>query len=389
MKIVLFANCLAAGGTERVAATLANYWAGRRWEVTLVTLAPAAEDFYALDPTVSRVSLDLAGESGNAMNGVLQNMRRVVALRRMLQRLRPTVAIAMMSTPNVLLALAGRGIEGMRAVGSEHCYPPHAPLGTLWTIARRRAYGRLAAVVALTRECARWIETNTSARTVPVIPNPVTYPLPATPPWVAPDSVVAPGRKVLLAVGRLHAVKNLPLLVEVFSRLGAAYPDWDLVLLGDGPERAALAALIGALGLEDRIFMPGVAGNVAQWHARSALYVLTSESEGFPNALAEAMANGLPAVSVDCDTGPRDIVRHGIDGLLVAPGNAEALADALGTLMGNAALRQQFADNAGDARQRFGIDRVGAMWDTLFAELATRRPSPERQCPVPDSGYLP
>lgn len=378
MKILFFANSLAGGGTERVAATLANHWAQRRWEVTVVTLAPASEDFYVLAPSVRRVALDMAADSTGVLDGAVQNLRRIVALRGLLKSLRPDVAMAMMSTPNVLLGLASRGLAGLRTVGSEHCYPPHAPLGRLWSAMRRTGYGRLSAVVALTRECAQWIETNTAARRVPVIPNPVTWPLPPALPRVAPDALVAPQRKVLLAVGRLNPVKNFGMLVEVFARLADKHPGWDLVILGEGPERARLEAAIRARNLGQRAYLPGIAGNVAEWHARAGLFVLCSESEGFPVALAEALCHGLPAVSCDCDTGPRDIIRHGVDGLLAAAGDAAALEQALDRLMGDALLRRQFAANAGEARQRFGIERVVAMWETLFEELAGAR-APSRQ----------
>jgi len=115
--------------------------------------------------------------------------------------------------------------------------------------------------------------------------------------------------------------------------------------------------------------MPGVAGNVAYWYGQADLFALTSLSEGFPNALAEAMAHGVPAVSVDCNTGPRDIVRHGIDGLLVPPDDIAALSDALASVMGDAALRRQLASRSAQARERFSVEKVGHMWETLFLAL--------------------
>lgn len=380
MNILLFTHSMAGGGAERTVATLANHWTDRGWDVTVATLASQREDFYDLHPGVRRSVLGLAGDSGSPLAAALQNVRRVQALRRLLAGLRPQVALAMMSTPNVLLALASQGMPELVRVGSERCYPPHAPLGRPWSTARKHLYGRLDAVVALTGECRRWIATQTSARTVPVIPNAVAWPLPCTAPWVVPNDVVAPARRVLLAVGRLDPVKNFGGLLAVFARLGERHPDWDLVILGDGPERQALEAARTALGLEGRVLMPGIAGNVAHWHERCDLFVLSSRSEGFPNALAEALCHGVPAVSVDCDTGPRDIIRPGIDGLLVAQDNPDALEGALDSLMGNSVLRQHFAAHAADARERFSIERVAGMWEALFSRLeeagaASRRPA--------------
>jgi glycosyltransferase involved in cell wall biosynthesis len=123
------------------------------------------------------------------------------------------------------------------------------------------------------------------------------------------------------------------------------------------------------MGLVQRVAMPGMAGNVAYWYGQADLFALTSLSEGFPNVLAEAMAHGVPAVSVDCNTGPRDIIRHGIDGLLVPPDDIAALSEALSRVMGDAALRGQLAINATQARERFSVEKIGQMWETLFLSL--------------------
>lgn len=374
LKILLFMNSMAGGGAERAAATLANFWAQQGWQVTLVTLASIDDDFYPLSPAVKRISLDLAGDSRHVLKALVQNLRRLLALRRILRHTRPRIALAMMSTPNVLLACASRGIAGLWTIGSERCYPPHAPIGRAWTGLRKTMYGRLSAVVALTGECAKWVEGHTAARRVRVIPNAIAFPLPDNIPRIHPMSLCAPGRKILLAVGRLDAVKNLEALVSAFAQLAHCFPQWDLVILGEGPQRPLLEAAIRGKLLEGRILLPGIAGNVGDWYARASLFAMTSLSEGFPNALAEALAHGVPAVSVDCDTGPRDIIRHDVDGLLVPPGDPAALVAALAGVMGDQALRTRLALRAGDAAERFSLGTVAAMWASLFDEVAAHRP---------------
>lgn len=377
MKIVIFVHTLLSGGAERVAANLANYWAHRNCEVTIVTLVGKDSDFYALHPSIGRVSLDLPGKSANALIALTKNVRRILALRRTLKRLRPDVALSMMSTPNVLLAFAAYGIRGSRAIGSERTYPPRMPVGRLWHMLRRIMYGKMAAVTAQTSESAEWIAAHTSARVVPVIPNPVAWPLAAHDPQIDPDAICPPGRKVLLAVGRLSEEKNLAMLMQEFAELAPRHPDWDLVILGEGPERRALEAMAVCSALKGRVFLPGITGNLAQWYARADLYVLCSRFEGFPNALAEALAHGLPAVSVDCDTGPRDIIRPNVDGLLVPPDDAGALRAALERVMGDSALRSSLARRATEARHRFSVERIATMWEDLFADLSgTARTAP-------------
>ncbi|RYE69403.1 MAG: glycosyltransferase family 4 protein [Oxalobacteraceae bacterium] len=198
------------------------------------------------------------------------------------------------------------------------------------------------------------------------------WPLSQHAPLVNPAMSCAPGRQILLGVGRLSEEKNFTTLIAIFARLAPLHPDWDLVILGEGAQRAALSAQVQAGGLGQRVFLPGSVGNMGDWYARASLYAMSSHFEGFPNTLVEAMAYGLPAVSFDCDTGPRDIIRHGIDGVLVAPGDVEGMASALDTLMRDSRVRARFAQRAVDARERFSMEKISRMWETVFTPSTCR-----------------
>lgn len=370
MRLLFFIHSLSGGGAERVTANLANHWAAMGWHITIVTLAPLNLDFYELHPGVGRIALELAGETRNVFAGSWQNLLRVRAVRRVLRQVQPDIALGVMSTANVILALATRGLANVCAIGSEHIHPPQMPLGAQWGALRRSTYGRLAAVVALTQESADWLRTHTRSQRVPIIPNVVLWPLAAQAPRLIPAAThVAADRQVLLAVGRLDKQKGFDWLVEAFRALARKYFDWNLVILGEGSERRALETQVQAAGLDGRVLLPGRAGNVGEWYERADLYVMSSRFEGFPLTLAEALVHGLPVVSFDCDTGPRDIIRPEIDGLLVPPANMDALIAALDRLMGDAALRVQFAGRAVEARERFSMERIAGMWEQLFAEL--------------------
>jgi glycosyltransferase involved in cell wall biosynthesis len=368
MKLLIYLHSLESGGAERVAANLANYWAGRGWDVTIATVETTARDFYQLDPRVRRAGFGLAGDSRGPLQAATRNFARIRSLRQVIREFKPDAALAMMTNANVILSLACRGLPPFCAVGSEHIFPAQVSLGPVWNLLRRIHYRNLHAVAALTPECAQWIMEHTSARQAPVIPNAAGWPLPQQEPMLSPDVLCRPGRRILLGVGRLADQKNFPLLLDVFARMAPAYPDWDLVILGAGPQHAMLQAQAERMRLSHRIFLPGVVGNAGLWYERADLYVMSSRFEGFPNTLAEALAHGLPAVSFDCDTGPRDIIRHGVDGLLVPRDDADALGVALSTVMADDALRARLAERAIDARDRFSIERVAAMWESLFAE---------------------
>jgi glycosyltransferase involved in cell wall biosynthesis len=175
-------------------------------------------------------------------------------------------------------------------------------------------------------------------------------------------------------VGRLDQGKQFDRLMTSFAALSTRFPEWTLAILGDGPERVSLERLAARLGLGRRVAFPGQVGNPGDWYRRADLYAMSSRYEGFPNSLAEAMAYGCAVVSYDCDTGPRDIIRHGKDGLLVAPvGDVAALSAALDRLMGDAAARERMAAQAVQVRDRYSLKNILPLWDQVFDASTTPR----------------
>ena len=369
MRLLIFISSLSSGGAERVAANLANHWASIGWQVTVVTLSDGTDDFYELSPSVQRFALGLLRESPNLFIGMARNLRRVVTLRWVLHQTKPSIALAMMDKANILLAIAAYGLPHIVAIGSEHIHPPQMPLCRSWASLRRSAYSHLAAVTALTTESRDWLLRNTQVRKVAVIPNAVPWPLPKQAPLLTPQEFLPSDRKMLLAVGRLNKQKGFDLLIDAFVQLAGKHPIWDLVILGEGSLRSLLVEKIKKAELENRVFLTGRVGNVGDWYKAADLYVLSSRFEGFGNSLAEALVYAVPSVSFDCDCGPRDIIRHGLDGLLVPNGDVMSLAEALDQLMSDATLRRRFSEKAIEARERFSVQKVTGMWESLFEEL--------------------
>jgi len=366
MKLLIFIHSLSSGGAERVTTNLANYWAGKEWDITIATLTGDESDFYQLHPRVKRIALNLDADSQGLLSAIKHNYQRVRALRKVLKQQQPDVALAMMTTANILLALAAKGL-GIPAVGSERIHPPMLPLGTVWEWLRQHIYGQLDMLVALTKESAVWLKANTKIQKVEIIPNTVNYPITPQPPVIKPKFVSNSFN--LIAVGRLSYQKGFDRLIQAFSTLASRFPEWNLIILGEGDCRQILEQQIAELGLEQRVSMPGVVGNLGDWYTEADLYVMTSLFEGFPNALGEAMSYGLPVISVDCDTGPRDIIRHQVDGLLVPQNDHHALVETLKMLMGDKMLRQQYAERSVEIRERLSIENISSLWEVLFINI--------------------
>lgn len=366
-RILIFIHSLHGGGAERVAVDLAGHWVAAGHEVMIVT--QAAGEAYAVPPGVQRRVLGTDG-AGGGLRGLLANLRRVRALRAVLRDFRPDLVLGIMTTSSILAVLAGWGLP-LKVIATEHTHPPSQQISGLWWRLRRWVYPRAARVVALTSGTADWLREHVPGSNLAVIPNPVNWPLPRGTPQLAPPAV--PGRRYLLAVGRLHADKGFGVLVDAYAQIAARHAGWDLVILGEGEERTALQARVDGHGLQARVVMPGRAGNVADWYEAADLYVLSSRFEGLSNSLQEAMASGLAAVSFDCDTGPREIIRDGEDGVLVRPvGDAGALAGALDTVMSDDVERRRMAGQALSVRQRFSAQHILSLWRRLFDDVLGR-----------------
>lgn len=365
-RVLIFIHSLHGGGAERVAADLSAHWAQAGWHVMVATQADATNDAYTLHPAVRREVLHTEG-AGGGLRGLLGNLRRVRVLRGVMRQFQPDIVLAMMTTASVLAVMAARGLP-CKVIATEHTHPPSQTLSGLWQRLRRWTYPRAARVVALTQGTADWLARHVPGSRLAVIPNPVQWPLQHAEPVLLPPP--SPGRRRLLAVGRLHRDKGFDLLIQAYARIAGRHPDWDLVILGEGGERQSLQAMVDAAGLQARVSMPGRVGNVGDWYRSADLYVLSSRFEGLSNTLLESLASGLAAVCFDCDTGPREVVRDGVDGLLVRPnGDVPALAAALSGLMGDDAARQALAARAIEARERFSARHVLGLWHELFDDV--------------------
>jgi glycosyltransferase involved in cell wall biosynthesis len=365
VRILVIISTLDGGGAERATANLARLWVQRGDDVTVAALK-SARSSYPIEPPAQVISLGLAGASRNLWEGVTSNVQRVRAIRRLMRDLNPDVTLGMMTTASVLVAFAGFGLRS-RTFGAERTYPPHTMGGRFWKSLRNVAYGLLDGVAAQTDAASDWLRHHTRARRVFTIPNAVEYPLSDSGQSIAPTSVVPDNQSIAIAVGRLAPEKDFDTLIRAFAATTKQRVGWSLVILGDGPDRTALKALVSALGAEDRIFLPGWAGNIAEWHKRASFFVLSSRFEGFPNALLEAMASGLPVVSFDCEAGPRDMIDPDENGILIPPRDENALAGALRRLMDDPVLRRNLGTEAVKVRSRFSYEHILTLWDAMFA----------------------
>jgi glycosyltransferase involved in cell wall biosynthesis len=360
-------SSLGCGGAERVLSVMASYWAKGGGEITILTL-DREEPFYPLHPDVKRHALGLMADSANPAAGLFRNMHRLRVLRGAIRDSRPDVVISFMDKNNVLTLLATRGL-GFPVVVSERVDPSVYGIGRVWNFLRRHTYPHADALVCQSMASLAYFPSIPNAKRY-VIPNPALAPFAHE--WGAGSDKSQEGGRLVVAMGRLVKQKGFDLLLAAFKAVSHRYPDWSLLILGEGPLRKPLEEQVRNLKLESRVQLPGQVSDPFSILRRADLFVLSSRFEGFPNALLESMAAGLPVISFNCPSGPQNIIRDGVDGVLVPAEDVDALAAALDRLMGNQALRARLAGRAPEVLERFGVEKVMRMWETVLRQMLSQ-----------------
>jgi GalNAc-alpha-(1->4)-GalNAc-alpha-(1->3)-diNAcBac-PP-undecaprenol alpha-1,4-N-acetyl-D-galactosaminyltransferase len=270
--------------------------------------------------------------------------------------------ISFMDRTNVIAILATRGLN-IPILVSERNDPEMLSPGKMWEVLRQWTYPFADRITVQTERAGKYFPRLRDR--VVVMPNPVVLP---------PDAITGlppqlPGDRQLIAIGRLDPQKGFDLLLRAFARLADQHQTWNLTILGEGELRAELETLRTELGLQYRVQLLGRVSNPHDYLKQADIFVMSSRFEGFPNALCEAMACGLAVISTDCRNGPREIIRDGVDGMLVPTEDVPALAIAMEQLMSDEAKRKSLANRSAEITQRFGLEQVMLLWETLIDEV--------------------
>ncbi|RII81800.1 glycosyltransferase family 4 protein [Neopusillimonas maritima] len=372
MNILFFVSSLNAGGAERVAVTLANAWAGQGHRVTLVpTYGKKSESFYELGPDV-RVHWLIDTIVGSVLYRRARYAGKLLAVRKTIRREQPDVVVSFLTNVNVTVLAASIGLN-VPVVVCERTNPSASrhSRGALHAL-RKILYPRASAICVQTSAAEAYFQARLG-KNLPlfVIPNPLPDALGGGP--RASLNADAMGRYRLVALGRLVPEKQFSHLIRVFAGLAKQFPDWDLWVYGEGPERTQLESLIQQFDLNQRIFLPGTTANPWDVLREGSLFAMTSRVEGFPNVLLEAMGCGLPCIAYDCPSGPSEIMEGGRAGVLVPLNDEQGYASALGALMANPGTRRQLGQLALQrVLQRFSRPVVLTQWSQMFSKVGVR-----------------
>jgi glycosyltransferase involved in cell wall biosynthesis len=358
-----------SGGAERVMSRLLAHLASHH-DVILVTWeSPEVAPFYDLPQAVRLIQKDLLG--GRGLRRLWRVITRVPILRREVQLFGADVVLSFMNTMNLTTIVACRPI-GVGIVVSERTDPSRDSGGWAVIAARRILYPFAHTTVVQTRRIAAYFGQRARSR-IAVIANPI-YPSAsrAVPGKPGPD-----GRFRVIGVGRLDYEKRFDLLISAFARVAPLQPLWDLAIFGEGPYRQRLIDISVNLGVADRVKLAGVTREPEHELAQSHIFAIPSDYEGFPNALGEAMATGLPAVGNDEVSGVEDLILDGMTGFLVGDGREQTtLPGALERMMADADLRTRMGEAALLRSEMWSPNRVLPQWESVLEAAAAEAGRP-------------
>lgn len=341
-KILIIRKGNPGGGIERSSSIAANYFASKDQDVTLLSYysSPTA---YNTAPGVGHIQINL--KEGKSRIGKIVSRSR--SIRKNVKNVRPDIILSYGEYMNIPVLIATIGLH-IPVIISDRLSPAFS-ISKAYDILKKILYRRASGCIAQTDIAKSMLISKINIKSIVVIPNPIHEII----------KIDCEKKKQIICVGRISPEKGQRHLIQAFAKL--PYTDWHLTLIG-GVTREwfynDLKATADTLGITDRVHFEGRKEDFAKDLSESEIFVLPSLSEGYPNALIEAMSVPLPCISSDCVAGPSDIIKNGINGILVEPGNADALAKAMTLLIENKDLRDNLAKEAYKIREELATEKI-------------------------------
>lgn len=353
MHIALYLASLPWGGTERVAVNLAEYLHGNGHRVTIVTTYKL-DDEMPLSEGISRVvtePADMVFDGGRIANF----RKRCANLRGVWNTIAPDVILSFIGKNN-MMALLTTGRMNIPVYVAVRGEPTAEYYNSVLRLVSKTLFGKATGIIMQTRQSISYFPKRLQKKCV-ILRNPL------NPKFAEPNQGRTP-EHTIVTVGRCDANKNQKMLIDAFIRIADKYPDERVIIYGDGCIRDELIQYVADKGYADRINLPGVTDDTREAIKNAGVFVLTSDTEGMPNALIEAMCMGLPVISTDCPCGgPAELIEDGKNGLLVPVRDTDALTTALDRLLSDEQLRRSLGEAATGIREELEPNKVNKEWE--------------------------
>ncbi len=354
MKItILISDITRTGGTERSVVTLANMLHKSNYEVTIASLTKSESEniFYSIEPEISIRFLDNTKIPNNFIKKIVWCISTVFLLRKFNRSNSSDFFMATGHNFNWLLPFIKTN-KKTKTVACEHIVYDSIP--NISKFFMSMTYRYIDHIVVLSEKAK---VSYSKYSKVSIIPNALPFESKTQSLLINPE---------IILVGRLSPEKGLERLVIIGKIIKQNYPNWKIVLVGDGDIRENLKGLYKEAGLENFIEFKGVIKDMKQAYLNASIYIMTSRYEAFPMVLLEAQSCGLPIVSFDCPEGPSQIIHNDEDGYLIEDDDYDTFTEQLMKLMENHDLRKKMGEQSYKNSKLYSVDSIIKKWDLLF-----------------------
>lgn len=363
MRVLFFIPAMNSGGAERVMASICNSIVEMDdMEIELLTMNTSSS-FYPLNPRIKRVDMEEVLPSSG--------MKRFIELPYCEYRRRkkfinevnsfcPDVVVSFLFTTNIIALSASEKI-GCPIVVSERNDPTH--YSKLTQLMCKRYYKKSDVIVCQGHKVQEYYSLSGGKCTV--IPNPISID--------AVGKYSSYRKDTIVSVGRLTAAKNHEMTIRAFSKIHPSFPSFELHIYGEGEQKDELNELIKDLNVENYVKLKGSIVNIFTKVSDAKVFILSSNYEGFPNVLVEAMASGLPVISTDFSSGiARELIQDGKNGFLIPVGDQSELEKKLSQLLSSQALIDQFSVSNLCLADEYSVNSISTKWINLLKEVCNK-----------------
>lgn len=352
-KIVFYINNLGKGGAQRVIVNLAEHLVKKHYQVTIVTTTNMEQE-YTISDNIKRVYSDITEEEITS-NRIKNFVKRFCKLRNIWKQEDAAVIVSFIGKNNFMALLTAFGLH-IPVITSVRGEPREEYYDALHRLLAKTLMGLSSGIILQTPDARdyfpKWIQKKSI-----ILDNPLNLDF-------IDEYYEGPRKNEIVTVGRLDSNKNQKLIIDAFCQIAGKFPEVNLILYGEGEDREWLMDYAKKTMYASQIFLPGTIRNVKKRIQKSKIFVLSSNTEGMPNSLLEAMALGIPSISTDCPCGgPRMLIKGKENGILVPVGEVEPMAKAMKKLLTDEELWKKYSRNSYKISQELHPDKVNKKWE--------------------------
>ena len=351
MKITFVTNGLTSGGSERVLSLVANELCKRGHEVEILSYMDTVV-FYELEPRIHVLFADREAHSHSMM-------KKIIWIRKYVKGTKPDVVIAFLQRVYCLtiMSLLGTGIP---VISSERNDPRY--YNKFYKLLMRIFLPFTSHHIVQTQSIKEYFPKNVQRKTT-IIPNPVNEEI-----YNIKGEEIEK-KNLIVNVGRMTNQKNQMMLIDAFNQICQEFPDYKLLIFGEGPMREKLEEHVSSLFLKDRVYLPGRCENIFERMGEAKLFCLSSDFEGMSNAMIEAICLGLPIVTTNV-SGVKELIQDGQNGYVVDKGDVEGFAKAMRLLLSNEKQMSIFAESNKNRANDFRIKSIIDKWESVIESVS-------------------